>query len=98
SNPEHVYMGTAHGFGGVIQSILNFFDDELWHAAVDVTGEFNEARFDARFLALPGQIERIDRNTVATQTRSRIKRHEAKRLGSSRVNDLPDIDVHSRAH
>src|SRR5215813_12800589 len=42
---------------------------------------------------LPGKIMRIERNAVAANSGTRIKRHEAERLRSRGANHLPSVDV-----
>ena len=47
----------------------------------------------ARF---PGEIKRIDRNTVSPEARAGIERHVAKWFGFSGVDHFPNIDIHGR--
>src|SRR4051794_33570869 len=42
----------------------------------------------------PGQVKRIDRNTVAAQARSWVESHETKWLCFGCRNHLPNIDSH----
>src|SRR3546814_10578814 len=51
-------------------------NDILRHRGVHLAGKFDEARVDAEFARLPRQIERIDRNAVAADARTRIIRSE----------------------
>src|SRR3972149_9582089 len=66
--------------------------------AVDVAGQLDEPRIEAALLALPRQVERVDRDAVPAQSGARIEGHEPERLGPGRVHDLPDVDVHPVAH
>src|ERR1700751_1567260 len=50
------------------------------HCGVDFSGQFDEAGAALELPGFPGQIERIDRNAVSAQPRSRIERHESKRF------------------
>ena len=61
------------GFDDIVQRVLDLVNDKMRHLAVDVAGEFDEARFNAGLLGLPGQIERIDRNAVPAEARARDK-------------------------
>ena len=83
---------------GVVEGVLNFFDDEFGHAAVDVAGEFDEAGFNAGFFTFPGKIKRIDGNAVAAEPGTGIKRHEAEWFGGGGVDDFPHVNVHARRH
>src|SRR5207249_10597203 len=69
-------------------------DDIFRHGGVDFSSEFDEARCLAVFACFPGQIKRVDGNTVAAQTWARIKRHESKRFRLGGVDDLPDVYAH----
>src|SRR5262249_6428778 len=64
------------------------------HGRIDLTGQLNEARVDAEMPRCPRQIERVNRNAVATQSWSRIERLKTKRLGLGRRNDFPNVDIH----
>lgn len=61
---------------------------------VDLTGQFDEARVDAVFLGLPGQIERVDGDAVTAETWTRLVRREAEGLGCRSANDFVYIDAH----
>ena len=47
---------------------------------------------------LPRQVERIDRDAVAAQSRAGIEAHEAKRFRRSGIDDFPHVDLEPRAH
>src|SRR5690349_845829 len=64
----------------IVQSVLNFVHHEMWHLAVDVTSKFNKTRLNSSLFRFPGQIKRIDRDTMAPESRPRIERHESERL------------------
>ncbi|MNF80882.1 hypothetical protein D3C84_631350 [compost metagenome] len=49
----------------------------------------------AIFAGFPGQVEWIDRDTVPTQSGSRIVGRKAKRLGRCCIHYLEDIDSHT---
>ena len=66
------------------------------HGRVDLAGELDEARVQAVFARLPGEIERVDRDAVPAEPRPRIEGHEAERLGLGRLDHLPDVDAHGR--
>ena len=63
-----------------------------------MTGQLDEPALEAVLARLPAQIKRIDRDAMTAQTGSRIKRHEAERLGLRRVDDFPHIDAEVVAH
>src|SRR2546423_619002 len=42
---------------------------------------------------LPRKIVRIERNAMAAYPRSRVERHESKRLGCGRANHFPGVDI-----
>src|SRR5579862_6059217 len=63
--------------------------DEIRHVHVDLAGEFDEANVKIELARLPCQIERIERNAVSADTRSRIESHNAERLGGSGVDHFP---------
>src|SRR3546814_2121581 len=69
-------------------------NDILRHRGVHLAGKFDEARVDAEFARLPRQIERIDRNAVAADARTRIISGEAERLRLRRLDDLEDVQPH----
>src|SRR3546814_12877046 len=73
-------------------------NDILRHRGVHLAGKFDEARVDAEFARLPRQIERIDRNAVAADARTRIISVEAERLRLRRIDDLEDVDPHPTRH
>src|SRR3546814_3072876 len=54
----------------------------------------SDLRVDAEFARLPRQIERIDRNAVAADARTRIISGEAERLRLRRIDDLEDVEPH----
>ena len=58
-------------------------------------GKLDEASAKVKLLRLPGQIKRIDRNTVTAQPRAGIKslKPEGLRLGG--VDDFKEVDVHA---
>jgi len=68
--------------------------DIIGHRCIDFTGQFNEPCPEFVFPGFPGQVKRIDRNTVATQPRTGIEGLEAERFCFGGFDDLPDVDVH----
>src|SRR5215204_4234663 len=66
------------------------------HVGVDLARQFDKAGWNFVLARLPGQIERINRDTVPTKSRAGVKGHEAERLRFCRFDHLPDIDAHSR--
>src|SRR5258708_33424882 len=67
------------------------------HGRVDFDGHFDEAGLEVKFPGFPGEIERVYRNAMSAQSRPGIKRMKTKRLGGSRLDYFPDIDVHAQA-
>ena len=59
------------GFAVIVQRVLHLVHDEVRHLPVDVSRQLDEARLDAGLLGLPGEIERIDGDAVAAQSRAR---------------------------
>ena len=97
-NAVDMDLRTLDRFRMIVQSILDLGDHKVRHLPVDVASQFDKARLNPGLLRFPGEIERIDRDTVPAQTRSGIERHKAKRLSSRRFNHFPDIDIHAVAH
>jgi len=81
-----------------VQDSHDSIDTILRHLSVDFTGQFNKTRIVVEHLQFPGQVERIDGNTVSTQTRTREKGHEAKGFGGGSLDDFPDRDSQFFAH
>src|SRR6516225_1524116 len=64
------------------------------HAGVDLARELDEARGDAVFPRLPGEIEGVDGDAMPAEPGAGIEGHEAEGLGLGRFDDFPDIDSH----
>ena len=77
-----------------VQRVCHPVHDVGGHGGIDLARQFDETGILAKFARLPGEIERINRNAMAAQTWTWVKRHEAERFGLGRVDDLPDINPH----
>src|SRR5262249_5747088 len=71
-------------------------DHVIGHGGVDLSGKFDKTSLKIKLARSPREIERIDRDAMATQTRTGIKRMEAEWLGGCSVNDFPDIHAHPK--
>jgi hypothetical protein len=80
--------------GSAVQGFRRALQHIERHAAVDLAGKLDEACAHTKLARFPGQVERIDRDTVAAQAGTGIEWHVAKRLGLGRLDHLPDIDPH----
>src|SRR5580698_11547240 len=67
------------------------------HGGVDLPSQFDEASAEVVLLGLPGQVKRINRNAVSTQAGSGVEGMKAERLGRSRCDDFPNIQIHAQA-
>ena len=65
------------------------------HVGVDLAGKLNKACGHAKLAGLPSEIERVDRDAVAAETRTGIKRLVAEWFGTGAADDFPDVDAHS---
>src|SRR5262249_52430965 len=88
------YAAAFDCFALHIQGIRDTVYNVLWHARIDLASQLNKTRMLTIFAGLPCEIKRIDRDTVATETWSRIERSEPKRLRASRFDNFPDINSH----
>src|SRR5579872_6238072 len=70
----------------------------MGHLTVHVAREVNKACLNAGLPRLPREIERVDRNAMATETWSGIEGHESEWLCRSGIDHLPDVDTHPVAH
>ena len=61
----------AHRLRVMVERVRDLVDDVLRHGAVDLAGQLDEPRFEADFLDLPREVERVDRNAVAAEARAR---------------------------
>ena len=77
-----------------IQQLAYPLDHVVRHGVVDLSGKLNETGGEVVLLRLPRQIERVERNAMATESRPGIEGHVAKRLSFGRLDDLPDVDPH----
>lgn len=73
-------------------------DDMLRHGGVDLTGELDEARLVIEGLHLPGEVVRIERDTVATDAGSGIEGHKTEGFAGGGLDYLPDIEPEPVAH
>ena len=46
-------ISALYGLAAVVQGILHLLDDKVRHLSVDVAGQLDKARLDARLLGLP---------------------------------------------
>src|SRR5690242_15429277 len=98
SNAQDVDAGAFYSHSTIVQRVLDLLDDEMRHLPIDIAGKFDETGLDTRLSGFPGEIERINRNTVASQPGAGIKGHEAEGLGRRCVDHFPDVDSHAIAH
>jgi hypothetical protein len=66
--------------------------------AVDHAGNLYQPGLKPVYPGLPREIIWIDRNAMAAQAWSRVKRHKAKRLCFSSLDDFPDVNVKLATH
>ena len=64
------------------------------HVRIDFAGQFDEPGLFAPFAGQPGQIERVDGNTVTAEAGAGIERLKTKRLRLGGIDHFPDIDSH----
>src|SRR5712692_6276621 len=95
---KHQDLAVLDCLAAVVQGELELLDDVSRHFLVDLAGELDELRSDAVLSRLPCQIEGIEWNAVSPPAGSRIEAHEAEGLGRSRVENLPDVDLHPVEH
>src|SRR3546814_17452714 len=69
-------------------------NDILRHRGVHLAGTFDEARVDAEFARLPRQIDRIDRNAVAADARTRKISGEAERHRLRAIDVIEAAEPH----
>src|SRR5262245_36871453 len=87
-----------HALALAVKSIGDLLHHEAWHALVDVSRQFDEARLEPVHLGLPGEVEGMDRDAMPAKARPRIEGHEAEGLRLRRVDHLPDVDAECVAH
>src|SRR5581483_12219289 len=75
---EDVNVGVPYRLRMVVQRSLDLLHNEIRHVAIDISGQLDEAGFQAGLFGFPGEVERIDRDAMTAKTRTRIERHEAK--------------------
>jgi hypothetical protein len=92
---EEEDFGTFDGFAASVEGEGELLDDVLGHLHVDLAGELDELGGATELLGLPGEVEGVDGDAVATPSRAGIEAHEAEGLGGGGVEDLPDVDAHS---
>ena len=78
----------------VVQRLRDDRATEVRHRLVDLAGELDELGVEAVLPRLPGEVEGVDRDAVATEAGAGLERHEPERLRRGCVDDLPDVDVH----
>src|SRR5205823_3371412 len=69
-------------------------DHMAGHGMVDLAGKLDETGRQPELTRFPGEVKRIDWNTMPTKSRPWIEGHEAEGLGLGGLDDLPDIDSH----
>ena len=77
-----------------VQGFHQPVDHVVGHAAVDLSGQLDEAGVDVVFPGLPGEVVGVERDAVPTDPGSGVEGHEAEGLGLGGLDDLPDIDPH----
>ena len=94
ADPDEQDPRAVDGLAHVVERALDLLQAEVGHLLVDLAGELDELGRHVVLARLPGQVERIDRQAVATHPGARLEAHEAERLGRRGVDDLPDVDPH----
>ncbi len=94
---ENEHLGAVHRGLIAVEDLHGAVDDILRHAGVDFAGGLDQAGVIVELAGLPGKVKRVERNAVAAESRSRIKRLKAVRLCFGRVDHVPDIDAHTVA-
>ena len=79
----------------VVERVGDPGDDVGGHRGVDLAGQLDEPGGQPVLAGDPGQVERVDRDAVATQPGAGIEGLEAERLGPGRLDHLPDVDPHA---
>ena len=91
---ENTNLAPFNRLARVIQKLGQLADHVVRHMRVDFPGKFDEASLLAPLTCQPGQVKRVNRDTVSTQPRSRIKRLESERFRFGGVNHFPDVNPH----
>src|SRR5437762_43554 len=99
SPPDYRRMTcAAGGTSAVAERVGDELHDVRRHPAVDLIGERDEARLVALEAQPPREVVRIGRQTMPTQPRPRVERHEAERLRGGGADHLPHRDAEAAAH
>src|SRR5713101_5416713 len=78
---ENANLAALERLAKVIERQPNALDDILRHGGVNLAGQLDETGMQVKLAGHPGQIKRIDGNTMSAQSRTRIKSLKAERLG-----------------
>jgi hypothetical protein len=87
-----------HRAPGVVQCILHLLHPIARHLGIDLACQIDKPRSVVQHFQFPRQVERIDRDTMPAQTRSRRKFHKPERLGRCGIDYLPHIQPEFVAH
>ena len=85
----------AHGLATRVQRPRDAGDGVVGHVDVDSPGQLDELAVEVEGARPPGQVEGIDRDTVAAQAGPGPEGHEAEGLGGRCFDGLPDVDAHA---
>src|SRR5262249_6722215 len=76
----------------IVQRSGDSIDDVVRNRSVHLSGQVNEAGRKVVLLGFPGQIVRVDGDTVAAETASWIQRRIAECFRGCGIDDFPNID------
>src|SRR4051794_30643869 len=73
SRAQDADLASLDRFSNIVQEFGKLTDHVVGHVSIDFAGQFNETCLFTPFSGKPRQIERVDGDTVAAESRSWIK-------------------------
>src|ERR1051325_6225027 len=98
SDAEHQHSAAVHRFSLLVQRLCHFAYYDNRHLAVDLTSKIDEARFVVERAHFPGEIVRIERDAMSTDTRTGRELHEPEWLRGGGIDYLPDVHAKFVTH
>src|SRR5438874_12302393 len=90
-------MCTTQRLTSAVEQLANAPHREERHGEIRLSGKLDEFRVKIELTCLPGEVIGVYRNTLPSNSRARIERHEATRFRRRGIDDFPHVEVHTVA-